>query len=184
MERIVKLTVSEFIEKVKSLSIGEYFDFATNAEHVSVPQSEEELSEWHGVQKICLFDNEMCVVSRYGGPGCRAFSTDDDYLTFAVKDIFYNVLFTDWVYVVEKSEKQMPSVTLTADNCLDISGCCEDIKGKIEEMDNIADFSEDEIRQIAEEVIDRRDDCDLIYEIYWQIVEETIEKFSAKKTVV
>lgn len=198
---IVKLTVDDFVERVKALSFGEHFDFANGTACSGVPRKEEELSDWHGVQKLCLFDNEMCIVSKYGGPGCRAFSTDDDYLVYAVNDIFLNVLFTDFVYVTSTSVNQIPSVTLTDDNCLNISGyggenisipssnvrdimreietryAIEDVIGKIEDMGNTVDFSKDELRQIAEEVIDRRDDCDLICECYRQIVEETIDKF-------
>lgn len=208
MEKITKLTAEAFAKRIKSLDVGEHFYFASDVECDGVPQDETDLAEWYGIQKICLFDKEMCVVSKCGGTGCDAFSTDNDYIETAVNNMFVYMLLTDVVYAAEGNQKQERSISLNSSFCIDIrgyTGCGEnilipsskmhelmdeidkryaeeDIAGRIEESGVSLDFSNDELSEMAAEVIDRRDDCDLIYEIYWQIVEETIEKFSAKKT--
>lgn len=207
MGSVTKLDANAFIKKVKELDIGEYFDFATDAECAGEPQNEEELTEWYGVQKIYLFDNEMCIVSAYGGPDCEAFSAKDDYLTTAVEDMFRKMFWSYGVYVVEKAQKREPSVTLTSSFCIDIRDCTncgenvlipsskvhelmdevdecnvvEDLNSKISELGESLDFSDDELKQMASEIIDRRDDCDLIYEIYWEIVENVIKEFSEER---
>lgn len=205
--KIEKITEDEFAKMLLSLDTGEYFDFASSADCDGDPQSESDLEDWYGIQKICLFGNDMFVVSKYGGPGCDAFPADNDCVKLAVDDMFSNMCWSDGVYVIKKTEKRKPSVTLTDSFCLYISGCTncgenilipsskihdiinekerrnvvEDVCSRIEEMEDVADFSDGELRQIAEIVIDRRDDCDSIYEIYWQIVEETIKEFSKEK---
>lgn len=208
MERIVKLTAEEFAEKVKSLEVGAYFSFATETDCDGEPQNEEELYEWYGAQKICLFDNEMCVVSKYGGKGCDAFSADGDYLKLAVDEMFRNMLWNYGVYIIcGESEKQELSITLTRAFCIDIRNCTNcgenllipsskvhdlidaadeynveaDIGSKLAELGDAEERSEDELRRMAEIVIDRRDDCSVISEAYWQIVEEVIQEFSAEK---
>lgn len=208
MGKIIKLTAEEFKKKVKSLDVGEHFDFAAEAECDEEPQKEEELFEWYGVQKICLFDNEMCVVSKYGGTGCEAFSANDDYLTIAVDDMFRNMLWEDGVYIIdEEIRKQELSVTLTSSFFIDVRGCTScgenvlipsskvhelmaeiearnavaDIESKIAELKNPLNFSDEELRRMARDVIDRRDDCDLIGEIYWKIVENVIKDYSTEK---
>ena len=61
----------------------------------------------------------------------------------------------------------------------------EDVVEKVKEMWSVAGFTEKEVRQIARAVISRRDKCDIIYEAYWQIVEEIIEEFiNDKKAAV
>lgn len=208
MGRIIKLTAAEFAKKVKLLEVGAYFSFAAEADCDGEPQNEEELFEWYGVQKMCLFDNEMCVVSKYDGKGCDAFSTDDDYLKQAINDMFTGMLWSDGVYVVEKEvSKQELTAALTRSFCIDIRNCTncgesvlipsskahelidaadeynveEDINSKIAELSDTVNYSEDEIKRMAEIVIDRRDDCEIISEAYWQIVEEVIQEFSAEK---
>lgn len=208
MGKIIKLTSEEFKKKVKSLDVGEHFDFAAEAECDGEPQNEEELLEWYGVQKICLFDNEIFVVSKYGGTDCEAFSADDDYLTETVNDMFTNMLWTDGVYIAnEEAQKQELSITLTPSFCIDIRDCTNcgenvfipsskahklidaadeynagaDISSKIAELGGTMNYTEDELKQMAKIVIDRRDDCDIISEAYWQIVEEVIRDFSAEK---
>lgn len=209
MGKIAKLTAEEFKKKVKSLDVGEHFDFAAEAECDGEPHNEEELLEWYGVQKIYLFDNEMCVVSKYGGTGCEAFSANDDHLTIAVDDMFRNMLWGDGVYIAnEEARKQEFSVTLTSSFCIDVRGCTScgenvlipsskvheliaeseernavaDLESKIAELKKPLNFSEEELRRMASEVIDRRDDCDLMGEIYWEIVENVIKDYSAEKT--
>ncbi len=210
MGKITKLTAEAFAKRIKSLDVGEHFYFASDVECDGVPQDEADLTEWYGVQKICLFDNEMCVVSKCGGTGCDAFSADNDYIETAVNNMFGYMLLTDVVYAAEENQKQERSISLNSSFCIDIRGYTncgenilipsskmhelmdeidkryaeEDIAGRVEESGVSLDFSNDELSEMAAEVIDRRDDCDLIYEIYWQIVEETIEKFSAKKTTI
>lgn len=207
MGKIVKLTAAEFAKKVKSLEVGAYFSFAAEADCDGEPVNEEELIEWYGVQKMCLFDNVMCIVSKYGGTGCEAFSANDDYLKQAVSDMFENMLWSDGVYIISgEAEKRDLSVTLTRGFCIDIRNCTNcgenvfissskahelinaadeynveaDINSKIAELDGTMNYSEDELKQMAEIVIDRRDDCDIISEAYWQIVEETIREFSTE----
>lgn len=206
--KIVKLTAEKFAEKVKALEVGAYFSFAAEADCDGEPQNEEELYEWYGAQKICLFDNEMCVVSKYGGKGCDAFSTDDDYLKLSVDEMFRNMLWNDGVYIAnEEAKKPELTVRLTPSYCVEIKGCtncgenvlipskkvhnlfCEieeydtllDINKKTCELKLLGNFEQKELRRMAERVINRRENCDIISEAYWQIVEEVIQEFSAEK---
>lgn len=208
MGKIVKLTAAEFAKKVKFLEVGAYFSFAAEADCDGEPVNEEELIEWYGVQKMCLFDNVMCIVSKYGGTGCEAFSANDDYLKQAVSDMFENMLWADGVYIISgEAEKRELSVTLTRGFCIDIRNCTNcgenvfipsskahelmaeieernvvaDLESKIAELKNPLNFSEGELRRMARDVIDRRDDCDLISETYWEKVENVIRDYSTEK---
>lgn len=208
MGKITKLTAAEFAKKVKLLEVGAYFSFAAEADCDGEPENEEELIEWYGVQKIFLFDNEMCVVSKYGGKGCDAFSTTDDYLKVAVGDMFRNMLWNDGVYIAnEETQKPELTVKLTPSYCVEIKGCtncgenvlipsgkvhdlfCEieeydallDINNKTCELKMLGSFTQKELKRMAQRVIDRRENCDIISEAYWQIVEEVIQEFSAEK---
>ena len=208
MGGIVKLTAAGFAKKVKALEVGAYFSFATETDCDGEPQNEEELYEWYGVQKICLFDNEMCVVSKYGGKYCTAFSTETVYFELVVGYMFSELLFENGVYIIDvEAQKQELSAALTRAFCIDIRNCTNcgenllipsskvhdlidaadeynveaDIGSKLAELGDAEERSEDELRRMAEIVIDRRDDCDIISEAYWQIVEEVIQEFSAEK---
>ena len=207
MEKITKLTAEEFLKRAMALDVGERFSFATDIECDGEPKSEDDLAEWYGIQKICLFDNDMCVVSKYGGPGCRVFCTDKDYAEIAIDEMFR---YMSWygVYVVEEApETQQRSATITAARCLDIRGytncgenilipasevreivskieesyVAEDVVEKVKEMWSVVGFTKKEVRQIANAVISRRDKCEVIYEAYWQIVEEAIKEFIKDK---
>lgn len=63
-----------------------------------------------------------------------------------------------------------------------ISFTTDDIKSRFEaeEQDITLSLTDDELRDIAEDIIERRDDCDLISEAYWHIVDEIIEEFFKK----
>ncbi len=203
MGRIIKLTAADFAKKAKSLDVGEYFSFAVDAECDGEPQMVEELVEWYGVQKLYLFDNEMVLVSKYGGTGCEIFSAETSSLTEGVEEMF-RLCFGGSVYAVGKeTQTQELSVSLTLGFCLDIRGCTNcgenvlipsskvhdliaeieerdaeaDLTGRIADLEESVNYSPGDLRRIAKEVIHRRDNCDGISERYWSIVDEVIRDF-------
>lgn len=207
MGKIIELTAEEFVKRAKSLDIGEYFSFAADTECDGEPQSEEELTGWHGVQKLFLFDNEMVIVSKYGGTACTIFSAEADHLTQGAEEMF-RLCFGGSVYTINREvQNQIPSLSLTPGFCLDVRGytkCGEnilissskvhelmseieerdteaDITGKFADFENSVNYSPEDLRRMAKEVIRRRDNCDGISERYWSIVDEVIRDFSAKK---
>ena len=207
MGKIIELTAEEFVKRAKALDVGEYFDFAADAECAGEPQSEEELTEWYGVQKLFLFDNEMVIVSKYGGTACTIFPAETDHLTQGAEEMF-RLCFGGSVYTIDREvQKQIPSLSLTPGFCLDVRGytkCGEnilissskvhelmseieerdteaDITGKFADFENSVNYSPEDLRRMAKEVIRRRDNCDGISERYWSIVDEVIRDFSAKK---
>lgn len=96
---------------------------------------------------------------------------------------------------------------LTDDNCLKVSGvlgcetiipalqvhkileeyelrnAIEDVRGKIDDLEIDQDFSEDGLRNIAVIAIERKEDCDGIYEFYWNIVEDAIKEYSQRERI-
>lgn len=207
MGKIIELTTEDFVKRAKALEVGEYFNFAADAECTGEPQNEEELTEWYGVQKLFLFDNEMVIVSKYGGTGCEIFSAETDHLTVGVEEMF-RLCFGGSVYVIDKTaHKQELSVSLTPSFCLDIRGCTKcgenvfissskvhelmteieerntesDLVCKFEDLEDNVDYSTDDLRRMAKEVIRRRDNCNGISERYRSIVDEVIRDFSEKK---
>ena len=207
MARIIKLTAADFVKRAKDLDVGEYFRFAADYESTGEPQKEEELTEWYGVQKLFLFDNEMVIVSKYGGTGCAIFSAETDHLTTGAEEMF-RLCFGGSVYAIDKeAQKQELSVSLTLGYCLEITGCTNcgenvlipsskvhdliteieernaesDITGKIADLEESVNYSPEVLRRMAKEVIRRRDNCDGISERYWSIVDEVIRDFSSKK---
>lgn len=207
MARIIELTAADFVKRAKDLDVGEYFRFAADYESTGEPQKEEELTEWYGVQKLSLFDNEMVIVSKYGGTGCAIFSAETDHLTEGAEEMF-RLCFGGSVYAIDKeAQKQELSVSLTLGYCLDIRGCTNcgenvlipsskvhdliteieernaesDITGKIADLEESVNYSPEVLRRMAKEVIRRRDNCDGISERYWSIVVEVIRDFSSKK---
>lgn len=208
MKKIAKLTADEFAKKIKMLDIGESFYFAASTISSEPPQTEADLCEWYGVQKICLFDKDMYIISICEGSLCEVIPADDNLVeTEAVQDFFDITLCVDSVYVVDEKILREKSVSLTPDYFVDARGytnCGEnvlippsevhrlvweiderdvkkDVEDKIEESELPLDFSDEEISEMAGEIIDRRDDCDLIYEIYWEIVRNVIDDFSKRK---
>lgn len=208
MKKIAKLTADEFAKKIKTLDIGESFYFAASTISSEPPQTEADLCEWYGVQKICLFDKDMYIISICEGSLCEVIPADDNLVeTEAVQDLFDITLCVDSVYAVDEKTLREKSVTLTPDFFVDIRGytncgenvlippsevhkivkeidkryAMEDIRYKIEESEPPLNFSDEEISEMAEDVIDRRDDCDLVYEIYWEIVRNVMDDFSKRK---
>lgn len=207
MRRIIKLTAADFVKRAKALDVGEYFSFSADSECAGEPQKMDELTEWYGVQKLFLFDNEMIIVSRYGGTGCEIFSAETDHLTTGVEEMF-SLCFGGSVYAIDKeAQKQELSVNLTLGYCLDIRDCTScgenvlipsskvheliaeieerdaeaDLTGRIADLKKSANYSPEELKRMAKEVIRRRDNCDGISERYWSIVDEVIRDFSPKK---
>lgn len=207
MGRIIELTAADFVKRAKALDVGEFFRFAADYESTGEPQKEEELTEWYGVQKLFLFDNEMVIVSKYGGTGCAIFSAETDHLTTGAEEMF-SLCFGGSVYTIDKeAQKQELSVSLTLGYCLDIRGCTNcgenvlipspkvhdliteieernaesDLTGKIVDLEESVNYSPEDLRRMAKEVIRRRDNCDGISERYWSIVVEVIRDFSPKK---
>lgn len=206
-DTIIKLTAAEFAEKVKALDVGEHFDFAMYELNSGEPKDLNDLHGWFGVQKARFFDNDMIIVGEYNGCGCVAFHADGYFIAEGVEELFQN-MERDCVYTTgEKSPPPELTVSLTSSYCIDIRNgtrCGEDVFipskkvhnlfCEIEEYDALLDinnktcdlnlfgsFNQKELRRMAKRVIDRRDNCDIISEAYWQIVEEVIQEFSAEK---
>lgn len=71
MSKAVKLTATEFAEKVKDMAENETFDFATvcNLKYDDDLNlvTEQDCEEWFGVKKLKLFDSELIIIGYYGG---------------------------------------------------------------------------------------------------------------------
>ncbi|MCM1061222.1 MAG: hypothetical protein NC452_13175 [Eubacterium sp.] len=198
MDKIIKLTAMDFLKKAKSLDIGEFFYCDFKKECDGEPQCEEELENCYSVHKLSLFGNEMILVSKYDGTYCRVLFANTEFFAFGVDSVR--------VYTVDKeAQKRETTISLTPSFCIDIRGCTNcggnvfipsrqvhelateidkynvsaDVFSKAEELSKANDFTPEEVNRMAEIVIDRRDDCGVISEAYWQIVEETIEEFAS-----
>lgn len=205
MGNIIKLSVAGFAKKAISLDIGQHFDFALEAENED-SQREDDFYWWYGIQKIHLFDQEMLIIAEYGGSYCEAISTDNEHFMSDLTAVFEGNGWTSGVYAAESSKERKREVELStgglylkgytenADDIfidsyqlhkvtenMEIRDTTNDIKSKIEEKENIPDFSSEDLRQMAKEAIHRRDNCDGISERYWSIIEEVIRDFSVKK---